>query len=266
MQRKIAGILVWAFFLYPIINLQSCSSNHNHVLRSEISGKGILSLDLNNPYLAPNKFLSEEAKRSETLKGFLSLKGAPDSLSFSDPLIGLPTLTLIYKDKNEKYSLEDHGQEWVIHGPENVAEGVAPQKETDLSLLEKSHSGPVLLPTDNASTNQGASNTPDEKTPSIKAPPKEETKAPSIDTQKPSFRDVYHEVLFEGQTLDFIAYWYTGNSMNVDRVRRINTSLKEKLRTGDIVRVPSYLAQRDTPPTQEDLAKFSSGVLDTTKK
>lgn len=267
MLHKALGVIIWAILLYPIINLQSCSSKHNHILRSEISGKGLLMLDLNNPYLAPNKFLSEEAKSSETLKGFLSLKGAPDLLEFSDPLIGLPKLKLVYKNKNEYYLLEERGQEWVINGPKVFDEEKKNSDEDNNKLISEAHAPPALLPSENlnSSSNKAIientvplekSLTKDENNTKPSTPPP---------AQKPTFKDIYHSVNFEGQSISFLAYWYTGNIMNSDRIRRINSSLKESLTTGEIVRIPSYLAQKDQAPSIEDLDKFNSGAIDKTK-
>jgi hypothetical protein len=255
MLRNFFGSLALIVSFISFVSLHSCSNHTNHALRHELSGRGILPLDLNNPYLAPNMFLSEEAKHSETLKGFLSLKGAPELLEFTDSLIGRPSLKLVYKTKNESYLLEEHGSDWIINGPENLVES----EETKSLLAEKEGTPPLLT--------QGTTNSPiisvdNEK---VKLPenlddPDKGTKNKNevVSSSRPSFKDIYHEVTIPGETITFVSYWFTGSIMNRERILRINSSLKENLKSGEIVRIPSYLANKDSTPTEEDFKKFIS--------
>ena len=256
-NQLLRTILLIIFFLSTSF-LHSCSSSHNQALRHELSGRGLLPLDIGNPYLAPNMFLSEEAKTSETLKGFLSLKGAPEFLEFSDPIIGRPSLTLIYKSKSEAFHLEEHGNNWIISGPvKSESEIVA---GTQKSILEDNIIQPTILPSSNTlNTNQDNVAGIKTELPKSGEELKKESDTPPS-SSRPTFKDVYHEVNFVGQTMTFVAYYYTGSINNSDRIRRINASLQENLRIGDIVRVPSYLSQKDAPPTQEDLNKFIHGT------
>jgi len=217
-----------------------------------MSGRGQVNLDLSNPYLAPNKFISEEAKASETLKGFLSLKGAPDSIEFSDPLIGSATLKLYYQLKNEHYKLEERGKEWIITGPESIFEDKEkPDSNAQKSIFDPGNNSPALLPL--------KENTNDPVTPTL---PQDDSTTktdvePTTKNSNTEFKDAYHEVTFAGQTLTFIANWYTGNNQNSDRLKRINSSLSENLKFGDIVRIPSYLIIKEDSPTEKDLQKFT---------
>ncbi len=79
------------------------SADVNSGLRSELNDRGKTKLDPSNPYVAPNAFLAEEAKRSDTLKGFLSIKGNPNALSYHETFFGDPELSLYYEDKGELF-------------------------------------------------------------------------------------------------------------------------------------------------------------------
>lgn len=253
------GILLFL----PLLIIPACSTNQNQALRNELSGRGPLNLDFNNPYLAPNKFLSEETKTSETLKGFLSLKGAPEILEFSDPIIGTTSLKLIYKSKNESYMLEEHSHDWIISGPFKVEESLEEESlaKNELLIGSNNYSTPAILDLDKNNSlvkpSEQGSTTP---TLPIKNPTNNDSvKNTSEISSKPSFKDIYHQVNFPGQTLTFLSSWYTGNILNTERLKRINSSLSENLKSGDIVRIPSYLTNKDNPPSLEDLEKFISG-------
>ncbi len=241
-------------YLFITILISACSSSSNSALRNKIDGKGKLLLDSTNPYLAPNKFLSDEAEASETLKGFISLKGSPQHIAFEDSFFSNPKLFLFYDDRNEKYFLEYTKKDWIISGPFPLKSDESLSKEEGASLFPSS-SAPLI----NFENTRKDTSNPDQ---TLSTPQKQTSESapqtpPIAKTiAEPKFEDVFHLVKFQGESLEFLAEWYTSDLTNSPRIKSINSIPPGTLQAGTTIRIPSYLLKRKDPPSEEDFKKF----------
>jgi hypothetical protein len=238
------------FFCGSILALiSSCSSGTNTALRGKIEGQGKLSLDPSNPYLAPNKFLSEEAEASETLKGFISLKGSPDHISFKNPIFSNPLLTLYYDDSNEVYILENIKKDWIVT-TRKPADDTSVKNGTEPVSSLYSKKSPPLVQIGDAQNGSPADAELQKSLP--------DTKSESATPGETKFEDVFHLVRFQGESLEFIAQWYTSDISNTSRIRSINSPPPGPLREGTTIRIPSYLLKKRSAPSEDDVRKFIS--------
>lgn len=61
-----------------------------------------------------------------------------------------------------------------------------------------------------------------------------------------------HTIAMQGETLAVIASWYTGDSQNWKAIAEANPELKpNKLRLGDVVRIPDFLVKKTDPLTKK---------------
>lgn len=243
--------------------LISCSdllsgSNINTALRQELNDRGKTKLDPGNPYVAPNAFLAEEAKNSENLKGFLSMKGNPTAITYHEDFFSSPELTLHYDEKGEIFNLKQSGKSWIISSPIKTEEK---KEAAETSSLFKEEPPVVTYMDPKLEEARKKASQPEVKKEEEVIPP-----APKNDQNKETqdskesekdFNDIYHIIEFEGQTLEFIAYWYTGSTLAVDRIAGINGLKKSApLRLSQSIRIPSYLSLKEEKPTPEDLKLF----------
>ncbi|RME61545.1 MAG: hypothetical protein D6780_01425, partial [Candidatus Dadabacteria bacterium] len=69
--------------------------------------------------------------------------------------------------------------------------------------------------------------------------------------------DLVHYVTSSHESLGLISLWYTGNAHNARKIARINgITLKEKLITGDIIVIPSYLVNNKKQLNSKLLRQF----------
>lgn len=240
------------------------STEVNSGLRSELNDRGRIKLDPSNPYVAPNAFLAEEAKRSDNLKGFLSIKGNPNALSYHESFFGDPELSLYYEDKGELYNLKQKGKDWIISSPSKTE--IKDEKSSSDSSSLFREEPPIVTYLDPkleearikaSGTTKGSDNKGEGNN---KEGSKEPTTTNNTASVSSEFKDIYHIVEYEGQNLEFIAYWYTGSIENVERIAGINgTDKKVPLRLSQSIRIPSYLAVKQDKPTEKDLKSFLLG-------
>jgi hypothetical protein len=249
MRRPIRVTIITCISLY----LSACAPGTNSALRNKIEGKGRLTLDESNPYLAPNKFLAEEAESSETLKGFLSLRGSPQDLSFKDPVFSRPILNLFYTQRNERYKLEHAGKDWIIMGPFTIDEKEGKERKDSESLFGDlfSSSTPPLINMDEKS--KTSNETLPENLKGTVAPTKEPEEAK---TKQNQFSDIFHQVKLKNESIEFLAWWYTEDISNASRIRSINTLPQGPLQDGASIRIPSYLLKKRNAPDENDIKKF----------
>lgn len=248
------------FLIFCLLSgLSACLNFSSNPLRNEVSGKGRLELSSINSFLAPNRFLSEEADKSETLKGFLSVQGAPSEIEFEDSIFMAPKLFLHYKEKNEFYTLRNVSKDWIISGPfkseeETLNDGHAGSlfnsgsplvQDTKIDLSGLGEKSPDKTMPTNLNSGKGSE--------AIKDDDKSD-RAPSGS----QFQDIYHLVKNDGETFEFIAYWYTEDISNHERIKSINSGLSTGtvIKQGSSIRIPAYLLKRREAPSAEDLRKF----------
>lgn len=243
-------VLNYSFITFILLLLiASCSSSTNSALRSKISGQGKLQIDSTNPYLAPAKFLSNEAELSETLKGFLTLKGNPESISYSESFFSSPNLILYFDKNDEKYLLEYINKDWLINGPYKISEKEAVINENASQSVYDENTSP-LIDIDKNETIDLKDKTPPVKTAEKDKPEEAKTIA------EPKFEDIFHFVQFDGESIEFLAQWYTKDISNSSRIRSINSLPPGLLKNGTSVRIPSYLLKQKESPKEEDVKKF----------
>jgi hypothetical protein len=242
-----------SFISCLVLCMSACTPATNSALRNKIEGKGRLTLDEGNPYLAPNKFLAEEAESSETLKGFLSLRGSPQDLSFKDPVFSKPILTLFYTERNERYKLEHAGKDWIITGPFPIEEKEGTERKDSESLFGSlfSSSTPPLIDMDDKSK------TSDETLPeNLKGAVTPIREPEEAKTRQNQFSDIFHQVKLKNESIEFLAWWYTEDISNASRIRSINTLPPGPLQEGASIRIPSYLLKKRNAPEENDIKKF----------
>lgn len=241
---SIFGLILFGLASCSIIFVESNASRS--ALRDSLNDKGQVRLDPSNPYIAPNAFLAEEAKHSEILKGFLSMKGNPTALSFEDGFFSKSKLTLYYEDKAEAYSLVQAGDDWIIGAPYPIEGKNLEGQKTSSSLYREE--APLVTYLD-PKLEEAKNNATKEKV--------EEKKVEETSSDSNEFPDIYHYVRSTDESLEFISYWYTGTGENVDRISRINNVRAfNKLKIGQSIRIPSYLVKKSEAPSEDDLKTY----------
>jgi hypothetical protein len=247
-------------FLFTSTFLISCSdlldgSGINSALRDELNDRGKTKLDPGNPYVAPNAFLAEEAKNSENLKGFLSMKGNPTAISYHEDFFSSPELELFYDDKGEVFKLKQSGKSWIISSPIK-SETTEKKDENKGSSLFKEEPPIVTYMDPKLEEARKKASDPSLKSEPVKSAPAKDTPLEKK-VEDSEFVDIFHIIEFEGQTLTFIAYWYTGSETNADRIAGINGINKSApLRLSQSIRIPSYLCLKKDKPTEMDFKNF----------
>ncbi len=89
----------------------------NDPLMVRLNDRGPIALSESNPYLAGNLFLSREIERSAELKGFIEVRGTPNSLEIENSFFSPTTVLLHYHTPPETYQLLSSDQTWIITGP-----------------------------------------------------------------------------------------------------------------------------------------------------
>lgn len=264
-------------------------------LRDQLRDHGPQPLSGNNPYLASNLLLSEEMQKSDTISGFVKLRGAPDALEVRRPLFKPYRLYFFYLDNNEGYLLEELRDASIIRGPEQIPEevkgslkSVTPlggkaalgkkkvakpyEAETSAKPVDKPAKGKAALDALPAKNVRALPARP-VKMPPAKPTTKEEAPAlpaahtsdqeaadvtPTHSTPSAS-QDVMHEVRFAGETLRIISLWYTGDVANASRIARINgLGNADLLQMGQTVRVLRYLLKNSTALPESAIQSYSA--------
>ena len=252
------SILVLFIFSLSISCTEIFSSPEvNSALRSELNDRGKIKLDPTNPYVAPNAFLAEEAKISENLKGFLSMKGNPTAISYHETYFSAPELSLYYEDKGELYLLKQKGSSWIIASPTKT-EAIEQKINSDSSSLFRKEP-PVVTYMDPKLEEARKKASEQQKIPEKHEDTTKEVPNKTPPTESNDFTDSYHIVEFPGQTLEFVSFWYTGSIDALDRIAGINgIDRKVPLRLSQSIRIPSYLAIKKDKPTEQDFLSFQA--------
>ncbi len=98
----------------------AASAPEPHYLRQVLLNVGPVLLSKDNPYVDPNRFLSVEASKSETLSGFLKHRGEPNAIELRSRRDSSLLLTFYYKEPSEMFRLGEMGDQWSIRGPFRV--------------------------------------------------------------------------------------------------------------------------------------------------
>lgn len=246
--------------LLLILIIISCASG-NQFTSTSLSNQGMLPLSSNNAYLGTNLYLARQAENSEVLLKFFEGKGAPAAMELIDKKFSAPKLLLYYPKDKEAYAadLERHGdkEQWIVRGPfaikrtdysslarlsmegepVMIINGRYRRPRTEREQLELKLRPPTPTPTPSPTPTPTRKAAPKKKAPVIKAAPTE--KVPAIEEFKPlntdqqainlakgyaeraANGDVIHTVR-EGETLENIAKWYTGNAGNGEDIAKAN--------------------------------------------
>lgn len=240
-------------------SLCSCASLSSSALRREVSGQGKITLNKENSFVAPNRFLAEESEKSKSLKGFLSVQGSPTELEFEDSFLFSPQLSLFYSDKSEMFLLKYISDDWIISGPFPFEAKEVEEEKDSAGLFS---AGSSLLQDTPAKLD---STSGDKMPPNLELPKTDEVQKTNAEiggsetgrNQAAQFEDLYHAVRFEGESYGFIAHWYTGDVSNQDRIKSINALTAEGVPAiGSSIRIPSYLLKKRDSPSEDDIKKF----------
>jgi hypothetical protein len=262
-----------------LIGVTGCiSTRADNAFLSSLKNRGAVPLSSTNPFLAGNILLAKEMDRSEDLNGFIKNRGTPQALEVSKSWSGPATIQLYYLDRNEYYSAEESGSNWIINGPSKIpTKGVEllqsltefGQKPAALELKElnadsssstQMPEGPhsevvpqLIIPEDSTpKTEESFNNSPllnPSSQPSISEDPVvEHVKAIKDDIAEEAEvsprGDIVHHVNYSGETLSMISRWYTLDVRNTGRIARINAlNNPSKLNMGDTIIIPSYLVK-----------------------
>lgn len=242
MNRAISAIIL-------ALTVSGCSftaaPEQNSALMKELAAAGRVEVSPDNPYIASNLYLSREADRSETLRGFLEHRGNPNELELSLDESNEPNARFFYHDSSQAYTLHKRSGEWIILSADNMAPA-SPQAVAQVESLPPPVMKKEML----------ARSLPVEKP---KARMKPAAKAPQAFTLEAS-GDVIHRVTYPGETLRLIVSWYTGDMENLDRIIRINSiDHPNMLKLGQNVRIPRYLLTNPTPLTERDVEQYRRG-------
>lgn len=107
------------FLLILICFLSSCSSSLklNNSLIKRLRNRGPVALSSDNPFIAANLLISNEAQNSPELAGFINHRGAPLAIEIHTELFEPVNMDFFYPKEQEVYSLEDYENTWIIRGP-----------------------------------------------------------------------------------------------------------------------------------------------------
>ena len=83
----------------------------------------------------------------------------------------------------------------------------------------------------------------------------------------PQSAPVVHQVQWSGETLEFIAKWYTGSATNLEALTNANPNINpEALAIGNKIFIPADLVKKRSAMTKDFLVKSVSGNKKTTPK
>jgi hypothetical protein len=245
-----------------IVGTGCISTRADNAFLSSLKNRGAVPLSSTNPFLAGNILLAKEMDRSNDLNGFIKSRGTPQALEVSKSWSGPATIQLYYLDRNEYYTAEESGSNWIINGPSRIppkgvdllqtltefgqkpaalelnksdAASSTPEQYTSgnsssielaepasLNILENLPSS-----SDNRSTLEELVSSPPATPPSISNDPvvdriNEIRESVAEDAEVSPRGDIVHHVSYSGETLSILSRWYTLDVRNTGRIARIN--------------------------------------------
>lgn len=116
-------------------------SSPSRPLIERIRNRGPVTLSSENPYLAANLLISREMERSEELRGFIKLRGAPPAIEVQSELFSPLLMFFYYPNEREYYELESLDDGWIIRGPLALSR----IKMKEVAVLTRGIEGPPKL-------------------------------------------------------------------------------------------------------------------------
>lgn len=264
MEQCSKGFGIRATLLLILLFFASACSSFDLIpsdsLIHRLKGRGPVLVSSDNPYLAANLLLQQEAKNSSEFAGFLEKKGYPVALSVSQDFLTPAKLDLFYlngdTNKSEQYDLELLQDIWVIKGPHAITDGEVKKIISTLNLdprtsdksRPKVSNAPELIPlfeerSVDKPIKEEAIN--DSKKPTVTSGIEEMisqySSAPAETTPR---GDLVHFITSEKETLELIATWYTKTSLTLSRIARANKiAVSANLSPGDQIVIPAELVK-----------------------
>lgn len=293
-KMRLLNLIVATITFTLLISGCSHSIRTNHDLVNRIKNRGPLALSTDNPYLVANLFLAEEAKSNETLKGFISHRGAPPVIELQGDIFNNLNMKLFYPETREYFLADDETGYWIVNGPYRI-----PDSEAELinEIAKDVKKEPVLVSHDDPQTTSELAKSPPiarlptdlkpmdpkadpflgqskiEPTGTVKPEPAVNTPKMSVsktvELEKIRSRyasrpaeltpkgDIVHYVNSADESLRMIAEWYTDDPDNAQRLARINR-LSGRVRLGDMIIIPSYLVTFKGRMPEEAVKFFNS--------
>ncbi len=130
-----------AFSLSSLL-LQACSTGApTSPLFTRLENRGPVSLSTENPFIASNLFVSQQAERSSVIRGFLKYRGAPAAIEINNSFMKRAEVLYYYPESREFYSLESDAGTWIVSGPDRIP----PQSMLVVSQLTRDLNGSPIL-------------------------------------------------------------------------------------------------------------------------
>lgn len=276
--------------LLLLLSFSACSTNSELYLRSELANQGPMALSGKNPYMATNLFVAKEMKHSEVFRGFVHYRGTPDAVEVRQSYLKPLRVYLFYLSESEAFMLEEGSQDWLIRGPDKIPQQLM---ASFFNMQTPGQQAPLAIENDGMdriSQGEGEPLPPAVEPPPVevrslrKVPPRSsstkvtppvlpkeppvvrekvevEEEAPKTAVKESSSGDLIHKVTFEGESLQVIAKWYTGDVNNTGRVARINGIEKpDLLQIDQTIRIPRYLLKSSKPLTQAEVNRFNQAL------
>lgn len=235
-------------------------------LRSALIGKGIIKIDPSNPYLAAGQLLNSEKQVSESLTGFLSIRGEPSAVEVEKDKSSKLILKLYYTDLFERYELAATENDWVIAGPfpdqsvprtinETPATPSPKPANTPTYAVKYWGTTPTAIPTVLTTTTS-------EPTVAVIPAAESELTPTSQNLAEISPRgDVVHYVTLPGETISIISRWYTGERENASKIARLNRMKNaDTLQIGDSIVIPSYMVKNKNRLNESALVEIQKSI------
>lgn len=243
-------------------------------LLSRIENVGPVPVSSNNPFLRGNLVVAELVRGNSVFAKFISTHGEPEALEVQTSFFGPLILHLFYSKKAQSYRFEKIGDSWLIDGPHPL-----PPSFARLGLFNSEHSpgisteeamdtgtAPVLSDSLHSETDPFIAGLANSKEaagfksvdPKVAAHTQEqerfleEISKYRSEEERPAELspggDLVHYVTFDGETLEHLAAWYTGELENVERLARIGQSVGQiqpgkELELGDQIIIPKYMVK-----------------------
>lgn len=239
-----------------LLFLISCTPASINTFESLLN-KGMLPLSPDNGYVGSNLFLSQEFSKSTHLFNFLKARGAPLAIQLNASRFGSPELSMYYPMDKEYYIADlvkdDLTYQWITRGPfrierkdyreisrstSDLGEPLFVYRGQPFQFKKKPEPTPTptIAPSPTATPKPKKKKIATSSTPVITGP----AATPTPDVWKPlnadqqallmsqgfaeraQNGDVIHTITSDGQTIEKISEWYTGNASNASAIRQAN--------------------------------------------
>jgi len=231
--------------------------------------------------MATNLFVAKEMKHSEVFRGFVHYRGTPDAVEVRQSYLKPLRVYLFYLNEGEAFLLEEGSQDWLIRGPDKIPQQLmasffnmqTPGQQAPLALEAEPMERPAQLANESEPLPPAAESNPSEVRSLRKVPPRATASRPTANVppkdednlktavKESSSGDLIHKVTFEGESLQVITKWYTGDVNNTGRIARINGIEKpDLLQIDQTIRVPRYLLKTNKPLPQAEVTRFNQAL------